>query len=98
MTMDRCHAFLRQFVSTAAIAIAVSWAAAIPTVAPALAQDVGASQADLIRGLLPTVVNISVRKDEPPGPVAAATDAGAGPGPGAGTAIPLPDAGSNIKN
>jgi serine protease Do len=98
MTMDRCQASLRQLLSAAAVAVVTTWAAAFPWPAPALAQETGANQSELIRGLLPTVVNISVRKDEPPGPVAAATDAGAGPGPGAGTTTPIPDTGSNIKS
>lgn len=42
--------------------------------APAAADDIGANRSDLIKSLLPTVVNVTVRKDEPPAnasPVAA---------------------------
>jgi len=55
---------------------------------PALADDLGASKAELIRGLLPTVVNISVKKEEfaTPDPATVAAT------------MPQPDAGANIKN
>lgn len=72
---------LRQRLPTAAVLFVMAWAAACP----ALADDAGANKAELIRSLLPTVVNISVRKQEassPAAPVAAgATVAGAGDAP-----------------
>jgi serine protease Do len=57
-------------------------------VVPAWAEDIGASKSDLIRSLLPTVVNIAVTKDEPvaQAPTADANAAGA------------PDTGSSIKS
>ena len=70
--MGRRHTSFRQFLSIAAIVIMVSWTA----VFPALADDVGANKSDLITNLLPTVVNISVRKVEaatPPATGEAAT-------------------------
>jgi serine protease Do len=96
--MHRCQVSLRQLFSVTAIMIMVAGTAA-PLVTPAHADEMGANKSGLIRGLLPTVVNISVRKDEPPAaPAASVTDASAGPGPGVGTATPTPDASSNIKS
>jgi serine protease Do len=69
--MDRCQASLRQFFSVAAIMVVVSWT----VVSPALADDVGANKSELIRAVLPTVVNISVKKDEPPSPPTASASA-----------------------
>jgi serine protease Do len=86
MTMDRCPAALRQFLSAAAITILMAWTAA----APALAQNPSASQSELIRGLLPTVVNIAVKKNEPPAADVAAAAADA--------STPATDPGSNIKS
>jgi serine protease Do len=43
------------------LAIALNW-----SVPPAVAEVVGASRSDLIRGLLPTVVNIAIRKEVAP--------------------------------
>lgn len=83
--MDRRLTRLQQFLLAAAIVAAVAWTA----VCPAIADDIGANQSELIRGLLPTVVNISVRKDEPPAPTPPAADASA--------ATPA-DPGANIKN
>jgi serine protease Do len=60
MTMDRSRVFFRHFLSAAAIIVVAFWTSAYPV----LADDVGANKSELIRGLLPTVVNISVRKDE----------------------------------
>ncbi|MDR3533870.1 MAG: trypsin-like peptidase domain-containing protein [Rhodopila sp.] len=78
--MDRRQALLGQFLSAAAIMVVVGWTVA----SPAFADDVGASKSELIRGLLPTVVNISVRKEEPASPTAATVSAAAptaSPGP-----------------
>jgi serine protease Do len=58
--MGRRRTSFRQFLSVAAIMIMVTWTA----VFPALADDIGANKSDLITNLLPTVVNISVRKVE----------------------------------
>jgi serine protease Do len=69
--MDRCQASVRRFFSATAIIVAVSWTAAFP----AFADDVGANKSDLIRAVLPTVVNISVKKDEPPSPPVASASA-----------------------
>ena len=66
--MGRCLASARQFLAVAAIVVVMVRGA----VFPAFADEVGANKSDLIRGLLPTVVNISVRKVEPPKPPAAA--------------------------
>jgi serine protease Do len=60
----------KRLAAAAIMAVLVSTAGS-----PVLAEDVGANKSELIRGLLPTVVNISVRKDEvtnPPSPVNAA--------------------------
>ena len=83
MTRGRCQALLRRFLSTAAVAGMVTWTAVLP----ALADDTGANKSELIRSLLPTVVNISVRKDEVTSPVAAA----------AGATMPTADASPTIK-
>jgi len=55
---------------------------------PALADDLGANKAELIRGLLPTVVNISVKKEEftTPDPATVAAT------------VPQPEVPANIKN
>jgi serine protease Do len=82
--MDRCQTSLRQVLSAAAILVVMSWTASFPV----LADDVGANKSDLIRGVLPTVVNISVRKDEPPTPAAAMASA----------SMPVADPSANIKS
>jgi serine protease Do len=46
----------------AAIAAVLAWTVALPT----RAEDSGANKSELIRALLPTVVNISVKRDEAP--------------------------------
>jgi serine protease Do len=69
-----------------AIMVLIAWT-------PAHADDIGANKSELVRGLLATVVNISVRKDEAKSPAstsASATDAGATTPPG--------DAGQNIQS
>jgi serine protease Do len=60
-----------------------------PGAFPVRADDLGASKSDLIRSLLPTVVNISVRKEE------AATPP---PGLVANAATPVADAGTTVKS
>ncbi|MEA2737006.1 MAG: serine protease Do [Acetobacteraceae bacterium] len=85
--MDRCKVPLRQFLSAVAIMLMMAWPAAFP----AHAEDTGTNKAELIRGLLPTVVNVSVRKDEPASPVATGTAEVGATGP---TADPAP----NIKS
>ncbi len=67
--MHRYKASFRQIFSAAAILVMLAWTAALP----ALAEDeMGASKSELIRSLLPTVVNISVRKEEAIPPAASA--------------------------
>ena len=84
--MDRRLTRLQQFLLAAAIVAAVAWTAVCPA---DRGRHIGANQSELIRGLLPTVVNISVRKDDPPAPTPPAADASA--------ATPA-DPGANIKN
>ncbi|WP_428483945.1 trypsin-like peptidase domain-containing protein [Rhodopila sp.] len=83
--MDRCQAPPRHRFLTAAIMIVL----AVSGAGPALADDVSASRSEIIRGLLPTVVNISVRK---PDAVSVPTSA-----PTVDAAIPEPTASSNLK-
>ena len=83
VTKGRCQALLCRFLSTALVAGIVTWTAALP----ALADDSGANKSELIRSLLPTVVNISVRKDEAASPVAAAV----------GATMPVVEASPTIK-
>jgi serine protease Do len=83
--MDRLQVRLRQLLS-AAVMVVMACAAAVPV----RAADMGTSNSDLIRSLLPTVVNISVKKEEAaPSPPPAA--AGSQTAPGA-------DAGLSVKN
>jgi serine protease Do len=88
MTMDKCRAALRLFFSAAAIMLMMGGAASTP----ALSEGVGPNQAELIRGLLPTVVNIAVKKNEPPAPDVSSANASASATP------PPADAFSNIKS
>lgn len=83
--MDRTRVPFRQFLSATAIVIVLVWSTAFP----AWADDLGASKSDLIRSLLPTVVNISVSKDEPATP--STTEA-------TGAATPKPDTSLTIKS
>jgi serine protease Do len=86
--MDRPQTPLRQLLSAAAITITLACTAAWLPLTPARADDAGPNQSELIRGLLPTVVNISVQKNEPsPAPVTAE----------AGAAAPTSDASPTIK-
>jgi serine protease Do len=82
--MDRRRPPLRLLLSTAIMVVMV-WT-------PAHAADIGANKSELIRGLLATVVNISVRKDEVASPASVSASASA-----AGDTIPAADAGQNIK-
>lgn len=84
--MVRPHVALHQILAGAAVLLTLALSAV-----PAFADDMASSQADLIRGLLPTVVNISVTKDEPATPAVTAEVAAPAP-------APTPDAGSNIKS
>ena len=77
---NRVRAFRCKFFP-AAIALVMAGVTGLP----ARAENVGPGQSGLIAGLLPTVVNIAVRKDEPPTP--APTEAGA-----------ATDSSSNIKS
>ena len=60
MTRDRWHAVLCRFCLGAMILIAAAWTTGIP----ARAEGVGTNEAKLIHDLLPTVVNILVKKYE----------------------------------
>ncbi len=71
-----------------ALVFMVTLATAGPT---ARSQEASANKSELIRGLLPTVVNISVRKDEPPSDVTATTTE-------AGANVTPSDPGANIKS
>ena len=94
--MDRSEAVLRPFFPTAAIVVVAGWIIGFSPVAVAFADDLGSNKSELVRGLLPTVVNISVRKDEPPAPPVTAEAAAPPP-----TLTPTPgtpvDTGSGIK-
>ncbi len=81
MNMDWCRTSLRHVLSVAAVLAVVAGPAA-------LADDIGANKSELIQSLLPTVVNISVRKEEPAAPASALV---------ASAATPAADTGSTIK-
>jgi serine protease Do len=83
MTMRRCQPPLRPLLS-AVIMVVMTWTAAFP----GHADDIGANKSELIRSLLPTVVNISVRKEEITTPAAT---------PAVNAATPGADASPNIK-
>jgi serine protease Do len=72
----------RLLISTA-ITVLIAWT-------PVRADDIGANKSELVRGLLATVVNISVRKDEAKSPSSTSAK-------DAGTTTPAADAGQNIK-
>jgi serine protease Do len=72
--MTRCHTRLRELASVLAFVGSV-WAVSIP----AYAEDVIASKVELIQSVLPSVVNVTVKKDEV-NPPAAAANASAPPG------------------
>lgn len=82
---------VRPFFPTAAIMVLAVWFLAVPASSPVFADDLGANKSDLVKGLLPTVVNVSVRKDEPAAPPVTADAAAPVP-------APTPDAGSGIKS
>jgi serine protease Do len=67
--MDVYKASFPQIFSAAAIVVMLAWTAAFPALAE---DDAGANKSELIRSLLPTVVNISVRKEEAIPPTASA--------------------------
>jgi serine protease Do len=71
--MDRRQVPLHQRLAAAAIMITLLWTAGFT----AHADDMGTNKSELIRSLLPTVVNISVRKDEPVTPTPPAVNAAA---------------------
>jgi serine protease Do len=76
MTMRRFHAVLRHlFVAASLLAVAAS--------SPVFADDSGPDRSHLITRLLPTVVNISVKKYETAAPVPSTTEAGSPIGPAA---------------
>ena len=85
--MGKHQADLRQVFSAAAITLMMAAASA-----PAVADDVGATQSELIHRLLPTVVNIAVKKNELPAPDTSSTNASASATP------PPADTFSNIKS
>ena len=80
--MNRCQFRPSKRLSATAVLVVLFWSFGLPT----FAEDVGFNKSELIRGLLPTVVNISVRKDE----VAAAP-------PPASAGTPGADVTPNIK-
>lgn len=74
--MDRRQASLRHALAIAAIMIV----GALTAASSAFADDMGTDKAQLLHRLLPTVVNISVRKDETAGSASAAAANAARPG------------------
>jgi serine protease Do len=70
MLIDRYQATLRKRLIAAVITVVLGCSTFGFS---ALTEDVGANKSDLIRGLLPTVVNISVSKEEAAPPTATAT-------------------------
>jgi serine protease Do len=60
VTMDKYQAPLHRRLLVVVITVVKACTLGLP----ALADDIGANKAELIRGLLPTVVNISVKKEE----------------------------------
>jgi serine protease Do len=85
MTMQRLQALSQIRVLAAAVIMAVMvWTIGLP----ATAEELGANKSDLIRGLLPTVVNISIRKEETaPAPAGTAMIGSSVPGLDTGTTI-----------
>ena len=82
--MNRCRAPLRNLALAVLTLCVLVWAAGFP----ARAEETSANKPDLIKSVLPTVVNVTVRKDEPAEPG----------GNVAAAAMPLTDAGPNIKS
>jgi serine protease Do len=68
MTMNKYPSALRSVLAITAVVLAMA-------VHPAMSADVGGNKSELVRGLLPTVVNISVRKQEAARSDAATVDA-----------------------
>jgi serine protease Do len=79
----KCRVISRRLISTAAFVGLVAWTLTLP----AIADDIGANKSELIRSVLPTVVNISVKKDDVTSPAVAA----------AGATMPGAAAGSTVK-
>jgi serine protease Do len=73
--MNRCHAWLRGLTSALAIAVLVC-----SNGNSATAEDIGASKVELIQSVLPSVVNVTVKKDEVTPPLAAMANASAAQG------------------
>lgn len=86
--MNNRPAALRQFSSAAAIMLMIAGLA----ITPALAENVVPTQPEIIQRLLPTVVNIAVKKNELPAPDVSSANASANAAP------PPADALSNIKS
>ena len=84
MTMNRCREPWRKLTSAVVTLFVVVWAAGLP----ARAEDTSVTKPDLIKSVLPTVVNVTVRKDEP-------AEAGSNV---VGAVMPLTDPGPNIKS
>ena len=82
--MNRCREPWRKLTSAVVTLFVVVWAAGLP----ARAEDTSVTKPDLIKSVLPTVVNVTVRKDEP-------AEAGSNV---VGAAMPLTDPGPNIKS
>jgi serine protease Do len=83
MTMNRCQAPLRKLTSGIAITFVMVWTAGLS----GGAEETSANKPELIQSVLPTVVNVTVRKDE-------AADLSPAV---AGAAMPQTDPGTNIK-
>jgi serine protease Do len=77
---------------TVALAVAIMAGMVWTIGLPVSAEELGANKAELIHNLLPTVVNISVRREEAAPPPATATA-----GATAGATLPALDAGPTIK-
>ena len=87
--MDRRQAG-RIFSAVAIMTMLVGIMLATMGAGPAAADEIGPNQAGLIHRLLPTVVNIAVKKNEPPGPDASSASVS--------SPTPPADAFSNIKS
>jgi serine protease Do len=90
-TEGRCQTAFRLLISTAALAGVVIWTLAVS----AHADEIGANKSELIQSLLPTVVNISVKRLEAVSPAATTTTAAAAST--ADAATPAVDAAQTIK-
>ncbi len=97
MTMDRSSTVSRPFRPAAVFAALVALATIFAPLVPVRAEELGPNKSALIQGLLPTVVNISVQKDEPASPAPGVADASAGTSPD-WTMPPPPDPNATIKS